>query len=170
MRVFINILCVILGFCVQASLCDFIKINIIKPDIIILFIISSAILRSDLEAVILGFFFGLMRDIFFGKLIGIFALSYMLIGYLASKPFKYFYNENYFIPMILCFTTSFLFDAIIFFKIIFSQDINYYFYFIANIILPKAIYNTLLIFIFYPVVYFINIKLLTRESKHGFKI
>lgn len=164
LRVLINIFLLLFGFIINSSLFECIKLQGVKPDLFIIFIVSISVLRSDVEGAIFGFFAGFMCDIFFGRTLGFFALIYMFVGYLSTRPFKYFYRENYLIPMLLCFFATIFFE-IVTFALSFSMMENF-FYAINKIILPKAIYNTILILGIYPLIYLLNKKLEQREIRN----
>jgi rod shape-determining protein MreD len=124
-------------------------------------------LHNGIEAGLIGFFFGLLRDIFFGKLLGVYALIYMLIGYFSGKPFRYFYRENYFVPVILCFCMTIIFELIVFiinFNI-FSKD-SYFIYSLTKIIFVEATYNALLIFILYRFFYFLDMIIEKQKNMY----
>ena len=139
-----------------------IKLDGVRPDFFLISVVSIAVLRNDIESALFGFLCGLIRDIFFGHILGFFAICYMLIGYLCGLPFKYFYRENYFVPMILCFFASIGFETIIF--IFISRD---FIFSALKIILYESVYNTVFIFVIYPILYFFNKKLEIYEIRHN---
>ena len=142
-----------------------IKLNGVKPNLFLIVIVCISVLRDDMESAMIGFFLGLIQDIFFYDRLGFFSFFYLITGYLANKPFKYFYRENYFVPMLLVFLSSIFFGSITFaFSFEFSLY-KYFFYALIKIILPEAFYNVILIFIIYPVIYFINKKIEIKEIK-----
>lgn len=164
LRLIINIFLMIAGFFINSTLFEMIKLRGVKPDLFIIIIVSISVLRNDIEGALFGFFAGLIRDVFFGGPIGFFAFLYMLAGYICGKPFKYFYRENYFIPMILCFIITIFFEAFVFIlKFFRTENILYA---VNRIIFPQAIYNTVLILILYIPLYLINKRLEEKEISH----
>ena len=165
MRLAFNFFLILISFVINFSFFELIKLNGVKPNLFLIIIICISVLRDDIESALIGFFLGLTQDIFFYNKLGFFSFFYLITGYLANKPFKYFYRENYFVPMLLVFLSSVFFESLVF---VFSFDFSlykYFFYALIKIILPEAFYNVILIFIIYPVIYFINKKLETREIK-----
>jgi len=58
-------------------------------------------MRGKKEGLYIGFFTGILLDIFSGSVIGINALIYMYIGYLNGYFRKMFYPEDIKLPMLL---------------------------------------------------------------------
>ena len=48
---------------------------------------------------VIGFFSGLLVDIFFGTYLGFFALIYMYLGYIVGKFHEVFFSQNIAIPI-----------------------------------------------------------------------
>lgn len=136
----------------------------ITPNTAIVIIVSLAILRKEVEAATVGFFAGLLHDIFFGNFIGLNALLYMLIGFFSGKPFKEFYVENYILPIILVgFSTLFFNFSYYVFNFLFRARLDF-FYYLVTIILPATLYNITITLPIYIVTYLINSHLEKREK------
>lgn len=163
LRLITNFLLPIFCLVVNSTVFENIKLHGVRPDLFIIVVICASVLRNDIEGAILGFLCGLVRDIFFSNTIGFFALLYMLVGYLCGKPFKYFYRENYFVPMILCFVATIFFESSVFILKFFSH--NLLFYSLSAIVFPQALYNTVLILILYPLLYLLNKFIESYEIK-----
>ena len=80
-----NILIGLLLVLLQFTLLNLLTIRGIKPDLIVLFIISRALMEGPTAGMIWGFFFGLLLDTISGGLTGLGALAYSLAGFLAGK-------------------------------------------------------------------------------------
>ncbi len=63
---------------------EYINIRGLKPDILLIFIVSFAISHSHRESVIIGGIGGLVEDLFSGDVLGFFLLPRALISYLLS--------------------------------------------------------------------------------------
>jgi rod shape-determining protein MreD len=162
-RLVVDFFLPIIAFIINSTIFEHIKLHSVKPDLFIIIIVCMSVLRNDIEGALLGFMCGIMQDMFFGKSLGFFALLYMLTGYFCGKPFKYIYRENYFVPMILCFCATFFFDGCYFLlKFLRPAEI---FYALSSIVFPQAVYNTVLILVFYPLMYFLNKKIENHEIR-----
>ena len=142
------------------------EIRGVIPNFYIIVIVSFALLRGSKEGAIVGFFAGLLQDIYYGTTVGFYALLGVYIGYFSGKINKSFYRENFFLPLILTIVSSFFYDMAIY---IFTYlirgriQISYYFY---NIILPGVVYTGVFSIFIYQGIYFLNEKLEIREKKY----
>lgn len=102
MRVFITAIFIIINFLMQSTVLHYIEIRGVIPNTTIILVVSYALLRGSTEGAIVGFFTGLLQDIFFGTSIGFFTLFNIITGYLFGRGNHDFYRENYILPMMLC--------------------------------------------------------------------
>ena len=132
----------------------------------IVLIVSFAILRYETEGATIGFFVGLLHDVFFGTVLGFNALLYTLIGYFSGKPFKQFYAENYVLPIILVAISTFSFNIVYYIvNFLFRARLDF-FYYLLTIILPTTLFNVVVTLPLYIVIYLINSRLVNRENKN----
>ena len=165
LRVTVTGLVIFINFILQSTLFDYIRIGAIRPNTALVIIVCYAILRGDVEGSIIGFFTGLLQDIFFGSVIGLYALLGALIGYFCGKPFKNFYNENFMLPIVLVALSSLFHEfGFYFFTFLFRGRIDMLQYFWA-IMLPGTVYATILSVPIYRLIYGINGLLEEREKK-----
>ena len=149
----------IINFSLQSTLFSYIAILGVTPDTALIIIVSYSILRGDVEGAILGFFAGLLTDIYFNSYIGLYALMFMLIGYFCGKPFKNFFRENFFLPLSLVAFSSLLYQFMIYVvNFLFKAELNLPFYF-RTIILPASVYTLILTVPVYSFLYGINNKM-----------
>ncbi len=73
----------------------------IRPDVLMVLIVSYAMLMGRLPACILGCALGLFMDAMFGKMIGLTAICYLLAAYVASFFYQKFYADNLVIPVVI---------------------------------------------------------------------
>lgn len=166
MRILTISVIMILTFIFETTLARYIAIFGISPDITILIIVSFAILRYELEGALIGFFAGLLIDLFSGSTLGINALLYLIIGYFSGKPFKEFYAENYFFPLLLVGIATFFYNfAYYVIHFLLRARLDFFHYFFA-IMLPSTLYTMALSVPFYIFIYLINRKLEAHEKSH----
>jgi len=154
----------IVNFSLQSTLFQYIEILGVRPNTALIIIVSYSILRGDVEGAILGFFAGLLTDIYFNSYIGLYALMCMLIGYLCGKPFKNFFRENFFLPLSMVAVSSLLYQFIIYIvNFLFKAELDLPYYF-RMIILPGSVYTLILTVPIYSLLYAINNKLEDAEK------
>lgn len=130
---------------------------------------SFGFMRGEKSGLLIGFFSGFFIDIFFGEVLGFYALLYMYIGYTNGKFNRIFYPEDIKLPMVLI-TVSDLFYGIICYILLFLMrakfNICYYF---VHIILPEIVYTTFITIFLYPVILKINQRLESSEQRSAKK-
>lgn len=158
-------LLVITCFCFQCTLFQALSLAYIAPNLLIVVTSSFGFMRGKKEGLIIGFFAGLLIDIFYGDVLGFYALIYMYIGYVNGFFNKIFYDEDIKLPMILI-TLSDLFYGLIIYLFLFllrtRLDFGYYF---IHIIIPEVIYTVVVTIILYRIIRMINRKLEQREKR-----
>jgi len=137
----------------------------VNPDTAIIFIVSYGILRGDVEGAIFGFFAGLTHDLFGGHFVGLYAMLGMLTGYVAGKPFKDYFKDNYFLPFMLVVGATFSYQILFFFiTLIIRGRLDFWFYF-SSIIFPKTIYTASVAIPLYSLMFVLNSRI--EEYEHN---
>ena len=72
-------------FLLQSTVFQGIAFNGIVPNLLIVLTASFGFMRGEKEGLIIGFFCGLLCDIYFGDVIGFYSLVMMYIGFLNGK-------------------------------------------------------------------------------------
>ncbi len=108
-------LLIIAAFIVQCSL--FPKIGTISasPNLLLILAFMAGYSRGKIPGLLTGLFAGLCFDIFFGEVIGFYALIFLLTGYISGIWNKFFYSDNIHIPLILLCCNEFCYCIIAFF-------------------------------------------------------
>ena len=156
---------ILINFVMQTSVWPQLAIFGAMPDTAVIFIVSYGVLRGDVEGAIFGFSAGLLQDIFSGGPIGMFALFGMLIGYVSGKPFKDFFNDNYFLPFFIV-LVAIIFQQIAIYisSFLFLGHLNLA-HFAWSIILPAVVYTASLSIPLYSLLHFINEQVEKWESE-----
>lgn len=122
----------------------------IKPDLILVSVVSIALLKgSDLGAT-WGLIFGLLEDLLNGRFLGACALSKMITGFLAGYLEKNIFKDNPLVPFV-CMLGFTIFNELLMFFLL--NAFRYQLSFLPTLafkIFPLAIYNA----IFSPLVFF----------------
>lgn len=164
LRIFIMVLLSIINLILQSTVILHIPYITVYPNTMLVMVICYSVLRDDIEGSIFGFFNGLLFDIFFGRVIGFYALLGLIAGYLSAKPFREFNSNNYLTPGVIIFFMSIFYESLFyFFAFLFRGRTDFLNYFI-NIILPEAIFNVIIGIIVYIIVYLVNRRLEIHEK------
>lgn len=125
----------------QSTLVDYIMIYNVKPNLILIFIVSVGLLRGNVEGAVIGVFMGLAWDVVSGKLLGFYALLGLFLGFLTGSVNKRLYRENFLVILFFTFVSTVGFEwAVYFLHTVFTSKIDFYYPF-RYVILPEAIYN-----------------------------
>ncbi len=168
-RLLFNFIFVILSFILQTTVFRIIDFGGITPNLLLIFTTSTAFIKGDKPGLLVGFFSGLLVDIFFGTYIGFFALIYMYIGFIVGKLHIIFFTQNLAIPILLISISDFIFGFvcyILMFLFRIKFDIGYY---MTNIIIPELVYTAIVAIFYYPVILRINTSIDEREQRSAKK-
>ena len=166
MRILATSLMIFISFILQSTVFGYVEFFGIRPNTTLIIVVSVALLRSDVEGAVTGFFAGLLQDIVFGWAIGLNALLYMCIGAVCGKPFKDFYRENYLLPIFLAAGATAFYEFGIFIATFLFRGRLDMLYYIQRIILPSLSYNAFLAFPVYRIIYSLN-KFLENKERAG---
>ena len=152
-------------FLMQSTVFQWISFNDIVPNLLIVLTAAFGFIRGEKEGLAIGFICGLICDIFFGDIIGFNALVMMYIGYLNGKFSGGFYPEDIKLPLALIIVSDLSYSTVCYICLFLLRgrlDFPYYF---MNVILPEAVYTTIVTLLLYPLVLFINVRLENREKR-----
>lgn len=158
-------LLIIACFCLQCTLFQALSLAFIAPNLLIVVTSSFGFMRGKKEGLIIGFFSGLLIDIFYGDVLGFYALIYMYIGYVNGFFNKIFYDEDIKLPMILITMSDLIYGFIIYlFLFLLRKRLDFGYYF-THVIVPEVIYTVVVTIILYRIIRWINRKLEVREKR-----
>jgi rod shape-determining protein MreD len=153
--VFIVLIC----FLLQGTIFHTLSIASISPNLLIIVTSSYGFMGGKKEGLLVGFFCGLLVDIFYGSVIGLNTLIYMYIGYLNGFFSRIFYEEDIKLPMILITGSDFLYGILTYvFSFLLRRRLDFLSY-LNRIIFPEIVYTVLITIILYRIILIINYKL-----------
>lgn len=165
-KIVITGLIIIFAFVLQSSLSLGSNQLVATPNLLVLVTCIFGFMRGCNYGSITGLFCGLLVDIFFGELIGLYALIYMYVGFFSGLFKKLFYSDHVFMPMLLIFISDFLYNLACYtFRFLLRNKLDFSFYF-EKIIFPEMIFTTFLIFVLYKLFYLLNEKILTEKQEN----
>lgn len=163
-RKLIMALVVAVSFLLQCTVCQTIAMASISPNLMMIVTSCFGFMRGEKEGLVVGFFSGLLLDIFFGRVFGFYALIYMFIGYGNGMFHMMFYDEDIKLPMIWVALSELVYGLIVyFFMFLLRSEFEFGFYF-ARIILPELIYTVVLTLVLYRLIRRLNRRLEAMEA------
>lgn len=157
--------CIVIGiiilacFLLQSTLFHYFELAGVVPNLLLIVTMSFGLMRGRREGLLVGFFSGLLIDIFFGQYLGPYAFIYMTLGYGNGFFHRIYYVEDVLLPMLMISINDFLYNFIIyviFFMLKNKLDFSIY---MTKIILPEMIYTILITLFLYKILVRINLRL-----------
>lgn len=165
----ISLLLIVACFVLQTTFFKQLAFAGIVPNLLIILVASFGFMRGEKSGLILGFICGLLVDIFFGEVLGMYALLHMYIGYCNGKFSRIFFPEDIKLPM-LCIIVSDLVYGLLCYGLLFLLRGRFHFsYYFLNIMVPEIVYTLVITLVLYPVILAINTHLEQKEKESGQK-
>lgn len=162
-------LLILFCFLLQCTVFRSLTFGGIVPNLLIVLTASFGFMRGEKDGLVIGFFCGLLIDIFFGEVVGFYALLYMYIGYTNGKFNRIFYPEDIKLPIALIIGSD-LFYGLTCYILMFLMRTRFNIsYFFRHIILPEIVYTIVITIFLYPIVLWINRKLEDNEKRRAKK-
>ena len=168
-RPVITILIIIVCFLLQCTVFQKLSFASISPNLLIIVTASFGFMRGRKEGMWVGFLCGIITDIFFGDLIGFYALFYTILGYANGFFKRIFYPEDIKLPLILIGASDFLLGNAVCVLMFIMRSKFHYWYYMGNIIIPELIYTVLVTLVLYQIILQINQKLESEEKRSASK-
>lgn len=158
-------------FLLQSTVFQKLEFASIAPNLMIILTASFGFMRGKNEGMAVGFFSGLLMDIFYsvGGMIGFYALIYLLIGYCNGFFKRLFYDEDVKLPMGLIFGSELLYGLINYAALYMMRskfDFGYYF---EHIIMPELVYTIVVTLAAYQLILMVNRRLEEEEKRSANK-
>lgn len=119
----------------QATVLPLIAINGIKPDLLLIIVVSTGLLAGKERGIGIGFFSGLLQDLVSGSSFGVNILAKMATGYVCGIVERKVFKEYIFLPAIaLLFATLFNGITMLLLFLILGYKVD---------VVPAVIYNIL---------------------------
>ncbi len=156
-------------FLLQSTLFQVLSFASISPNLLIVTTSSFGFMRGRKEGMWIGFFSGLLLDIFFGSVIGFYALIYAYIGYINGFFRKRFFPDDIKLPLILIATSDFSYNILVYIFLFFFRGKFRFTYYLLHIMLPELVYTILVTIVLYFIILKINQRLEIIEKRSASK-
>ena len=164
-RISITAVIVFLAYIIQCSLVRYISLASIGPNILIIITAAYALMHGQITGMVVGFFLGILVDIQFGGIIGLYAFIYMIAGFLCGIFHQHYSRENLKLPMTVFLVSEFIYGLIVcLLMFILRGEFHFIFYLTHNII-PELIYTIVVAFPIYILLLYIDQKLEIAEKR-----
>ena len=137
--------------------------------IIIIITSSFGFMRGKKEGLLVGFFSGFLIDLFYGGMLGFYAMIYMYLGYINGLFHKIFFPEDIKLPMILITASDFACNLLVYFFQFLLRRRFAFDYYMVHIIIPELVYTIVITVFLYFILLKINQKLEFSEKRSAGK-
>lgn len=168
-RFVITVLLIFICFLLQCTVFHALSFGGIVPNLLIVLTSSFGFMRGEKTGLLIGFFCGLLVDIFFGDAIGFYSLMYMYIGYMNGKFSDVFYPQDIKLPIILILGSDCAYGLICYVILFLLRSRFEFSYYFMHIILPEIVYTIVVTIFLYPLILWINTGLERSELRSGKK-
>lgn len=157
-------LMIMICFLLQSTLFQSLSLASISPNLLIILTSAYGFMKGKKEGMAVGFFCGLLEDIFFGRLLGMHALIYMYIGYANGYFNQIFYGEDIKLPMALISASELAYGLGTYMIMFLMRSRFDFFYYLRRIILPELLYTIIVTLFVYRIIYMIDQKLEKKKD------
>lgn len=164
-RKVIMLFLIILCFLLQATLFEKLAFAYIRPNLLLIVTASVGFMRGKKRGMEAGFFSGLLMDVFWGNLIGFYALLYTLIGYFNGSFKRLFYDDDIKLPLGLVGISDLAYGIVLYVCYYLLRGDFTFSYYLFSIILPELVYTILATLVLYQIILHINRRLETEEQR-----
>lgn len=156
-------------YLLQSTVFQALSFASISPNLMIVVVSAFGFMRGKKEGLWIGFFTGLLLDVFTGSILGFYALLYMYVGYFNGFFREMFYPEDIKLPMLLIAVSDFSCSLIIYFLLFLFRGKFDILYYLLNIMIPELVYTMVVTIFLYFIILKINQKLETIEKRSAVK-
>lgn len=153
LRIILVGILVIISYVFQTTFSMKMSFGVASPNIIMILVCSYALLRGKKEGLLVGFFSGLLVDLFFGyyEVIGINAFLYMMIGYVVGIFHDIWYLQDILIPVTAVAICDFAYNFIYYVITFLLRNRLDLVHYIKKIVFPEIIYTVFLTVFIYRI-------------------
>lgn len=164
-KVITAVLLILISFILQCTVFRALAVQGIVPNVLIILTACSGFMQGDRYGVFVGFFCGLLMDLFFFEIIGFYSLLYMYIGYMNGLFHNIFYPDDIKLPLIMITLSDLLYSMVVYVLLFLLRSRFDFGYYLLNIILPELVYTILVAVIIYPLLLLITDLFRRAEKK-----
>lgn len=144
-----TVLILILNFILQTTVLKHFSIMGVAPNTALILVVIFALLRGKYSGAFAGLIAGLLQDIFFGKIIGINALIYFLVGYIVGLLDDKVFKENLVLPFLTILGSTFVYHMVYYLFMVFLSTNVSLAIMMKDIVVIEMIYNSVITILIY---------------------
>ena len=107
-RFVVTALTVLAADLLQCTVFSRLELAGIRPNLLVIVTAAFGFMRGSKEGMLVGFVSGLLMDIQFGDVIGLYALIYLVTGYINGLFERLYFDDDIKLPILLIASSEFL--------------------------------------------------------------
>lgn len=166
-RIILVGLLLIISYVFQTTFALSLSFGVAAPNLLMILVCCYALLRGRKEGMIVGFFAGILIDLYFGyyEVIGINAFLYLVTGYIVGIFHEILYLQDILIPIATVAICDFGYNFAYYIITFLLRNKLDFMYYIKSIILPELVYTVFLTVFIYRLLMLMNRKLEAFEMR-----
>jgi rod shape-determining protein MreD len=151
---------ILVGFVLQTTVFQTLNFGGIVPNILIIITATYGFMFGKKCGMVVGFICGLLMDIFYGSVLGFYALIYLYIGAANGAFHSIFYQDDIKLPLALIMASDFVYSFVCYVLLFLLRGRFNFLYYLRSIIVPEMFYTIAVTLFLYPCILVLN-----RERK-----
>jgi rod shape-determining protein MreD len=147
---------ILIGYVLQTTLFQKLSFGGISPNILIIITASYGFMYGQNCGMTVGFICGMLMDIFYGSVLGFYALIYLYVGAANGVFHSIFYQDDVKLPLALIMASDFLYSFTCYVLLYLLRGRFNFIYYMKNIILPEMVYTIFVTVFLYPCLLALN--------------
>lgn len=128
----------------QSTVLDYIKVYGVKPNLLLVVTVSVALLHGSVKGASIGFLTGLIQDALSGKVMGFYSLLGLYLGLIIGFANRRLFKENLLVMIFFTFVSTLVYEYMVYFLNTFMQGGIEFVRPMRLVILPEALYNSVI--------------------------
>ncbi len=147
---------ILFGFVLQTTLFQTLSFGGISPNILIIITVSYGFMHGKKCGMVVGFICGLLMDIFYGSVLGFYALVYLYIGAANGVFHSIFYQDDIKLPLVLILVSDFAYSFTCYILLYLLRGRFDFIFYFRKIIVPEIVYTIFVTVFIYPCILLLN--------------
>ena len=160
------ILVILFSFILQTTVFQTLSFGGISPNLLIIVTASYGFMFGKKYGMVVGFICGLLMDIFYGSVLGFYALIYLYIGAGNGIFNNIFYQDDIKLPLALISASDLIYSFVCYVLLFLLSGRFHFLFYLKDIILPEIVYTIFVTVFLYPCILLLN-KTLEDTEKRG---
>lgn len=144
------------AFLLQTAVFPYLPLGGACPNLLLILVVSFALIRGSRTGIWMGFFSGMLMDLFFGPYLGLYALLYIYIGAVCGVFQKRFYPDDIKFPLFLTGISDLLFNLIYYIFLFYIRGKSNFGFYLKTAILPECVFTMIITILVYVLILRVN--------------